>query len=184
MVELPSMVIKVRSLLSLRSYEVSELLEYEERFEMHPTRDMPDHQIKSVIWIFKEPRVVGIAIVKDLQKKMEETDAQEGMLVGGSRFTPAAKKHALASRIELVLGTYSSFDLFEHELVPEHVIAEESEVGLVLDHYGLSKDQIPRIYRDDPAARVLGAKPGQVIRIARESDTAGGVYYYRLVTAA
>lgn len=184
MVEFPSMVIKVRSLLTLRSYEVSELLEYEERFEMHPARTLPDQTVKSVVWIFKEPRVVGIALVKDLQKKMEELDAQEGMLVGGSRFTPAAKKHALASRIELVLGTYSSFDLFYHELVPEHVIADDDEIGLVLDHYGLTRDQIPRIFRDDPAAKVLGAKPGQVIRISRESDTAGSVYYYRLVTAA
>ncbi len=182
MVEFPSMVLKVRSLLTLRSYEASELLEYDERFEMHPIRKLPNQTTKSVVWIFKEPRVVGIALVKDLQKKMEELDAQEGMLVGGSRFTPASKKYAVSAKIELVLGMYSSFDLFGHELVPEHVIAEEDEVGLVLDHYGLGKDQIPRIFRDDPAAKVLGAKPGQVIRIVRESDTAGSVYYYRLVT--
>jgi DNA-directed RNA polymerase subunit H (RpoH/RPB5) len=184
MIELPRTVAKVRSLLNLRSYEVSELLEYEERYEMHPVRHFEEHDVKSVVWIFKEPRVVGIAIVKDLQKKMEEEDAQEGMLVGGSRFTPAAKKHALATRIELVLGTYSSFDLFEHDLVPDHVIADESEVSLVLDHYGITRDKIPRIFRDDPAARVLGAKPGQVIRIARQSETAGDVYYYRLVTSS
>jgi len=183
MVELPRTVAKVRSLLNLRSYEVSELLEYEERYEMHPIRHLEDRDVRSVVWIFKEPRVVGIALVKDLQKRMEEQDAQEGMLVGGSRFTPASKKQALASRIELVLGAYSSFDLFNHDLVPDHVIADESEVHLVLDYYGITRDQIPRIFRDDPAAKVLGAKPGQVIRIERKSETAGDVFYYRLVTS-
>ncbi|MCK4484870.1 MAG: DNA-directed RNA polymerase subunit H [Candidatus Thorarchaeota archaeon] len=103
------------------------------------------------------------------------------MLVGGTRYTPAAKKHARATRVELVEGGYASFDLFGHELVPQHTIAEDSEVQLVLNHYGIKKSQLPRILRDDPAARVLGAKVGQVIRIGRTSPTAGSIYYYRLV---
>ncbi|MHA1938752.1 MAG: DNA-directed RNA polymerase subunit RpoH/Rpb5 C-terminal domain-containing protein, partial [Candidatus Thorarchaeota archaeon] len=63
-------------------------------------------------------------------------------------------------------------------------IADEDEVTLVLEYYGIARDQIPRILRDDPAAKVLGAKPGQVVRIQRESDTAGAVYYYRLVVSS
>ncbi|MHA2005174.1 MAG: DNA-directed RNA polymerase subunit H [Candidatus Thorarchaeota archaeon] len=184
MIEFPSNVIKTRSLLNLRAYTVEELLEYENRFEMHPIKDTEGVAIKSVVWILKEPRVVGIALVKDLVKRMEEAQAQEGILVGGSRFTPAAKKHALATRVELVLGNYASFDLFSHELVPPHSIADEDEVSLVLEYYGIARDQIPRILRDDPAAKVLGAKPGQVVRIERDSDTAGAVYYYRLVTTS
>ncbi|MFW9805142.1 MAG: DNA-directed RNA polymerase subunit H [Candidatus Thorarchaeota archaeon] len=85
------------------------------------------------------------------------------------------------SRVELVDGGYASFDLFEHELVPPHVIASDEEIKLVLEHYGITKSQLPRIYRDDPAVRVLGARPGQVIRIERSSPTAGRSYYYRLV---
>jgi DNA-directed RNA polymerase I, II, and III subunit RPABC1 len=181
MIEFPSNVVKTRGLLNLRAFTVEELLEYEGRFEMHPVKEKDGMTIKSVVWILKEPRVVGIAIVKDVVKRMEEVHAQEGILVGGSRFTPAAKKHALQVRVELVLGNYASFDIFSHELVPPHSIADEEEVSLVLDYYGISRDQIPRILRDDPAAKVLGAKPGQVVRIERESDTAGAVYYYRLV---
>ena len=81
----------------------------------------------------------------------------------------------------MVDGGYASFDLFEHELVPTHVIAADDEVQLVLDHYGIEKNQLPRIFRDDPAVKVLGARPGQVIRIERESPTAGKSFYYRLV---
>ncbi len=184
MVELASTVLKTRDLLNLRSYDVSELLEYEDRYQMYPTKHADEGEIKSVVWIFKEPRVVGVAIVKDLVKIMEESESTEGMIVGGMRFTPAAKKLALETRVELIQGTYASFDLFSHELVPAHSIADEDEVRLVLEHYGIGRDEIPRILRSDPAAKVLGAKPGQVIRIERQSDTAGSVYYYRLVVGS
>jgi DNA-directed RNA polymerase subunit H len=148
---------------------------------MYPTRDVQGEILKYAVWILKDPKVVGVAYVKDLAREMEETDSQRGMLVGGLRFTPAAKKMALISRVELVDGGYASFDLFEHELVPTHIIASDEEIQLVLDHYGIEKNQLPRIFRDDPAVRVLGARPGQIIRIERVSPTAGVAFYYRLV---
>ncbi len=181
MVELPDIVIKTRSLLTLRGFKVSELLEYENRYMMLPEREHRGTTVKKVVWIYKIPKVVGVALVRDLVREMEEQNAQEGMLVGGSRFTPAAKKQARQARVELVEGGYSSFELFGHELVPNHIIASIEEVQLVTDHYGIKKTQLPRIAREDPAARVLGAKIGEVVRIERDSPTAGKVYYYRLV---
>lgn len=161
-----------------------ELLEYESRYAMLPTCTVKGKQILNLVWIFKEPKVVGVALTRELAKEMEETGAHEGMLVGGSRITPAARKFARKNHIELVDAGYAAFDLFGHELVPHHIIADESEVKLVLDHFGISKSQLPRIKRSDAAAKVLGAKQGQVVRIERESETAGSTYYYRLVSEA
>jgi DNA-directed RNA polymerase subunit H len=179
--EIPAVVIKTRGMLALRGFSVDELLEYDDRYVLHPTRESETGLMKYVVWLLKEEKVIGVAIVRDLVKEMEETESQRGMLVGGSRFTPASKKYAKTSRVELVGGGYASFDLFGHELVPPHVIAEETEIQLVLNHYGINKTHLPRILTRDPAARVLGARPGQVIRIERESPTAGVAYYYRLV---
>lgn len=172
---------KTRGLLNLRSYKTTELLEYDDKYVMYPTKEKDDMQLRYVVWILKEIRVVGIALLRDLATKMEETEAQRGMLVGGSRYTPAGKKYATSAKIELVEGGYASFDLFEHELVPKHWIASKDEVELVLTHYKIEKAQLPRIARDDPAVKVLGALPGQVLRIERESLTSGHSYYYRLV---
>jgi DNA-directed RNA polymerase subunit H (RpoH/RPB5) len=183
-IEIPRIVEKTRALMALRGFGTHELLEYEDRFVMYPEGLIGDTTVKYTIWILKEERVVGIAIVRDVIKDMEETESQRGILVGGDRFTPAAKKHAKKSRVELVEGNYASFDLFDHDLVPTHIIAEQSEVDLVLEHYKIKKTQLPRIYLSDPAARVLGARPGQVIRIQRESETAGSTFYYRLVVDA
>ena len=184
MIDLPSTVIRTRGLLNLRSYSVNEVLEYEDKYVMYPTRQTEGKTLKYVIWILKEAKVIGVAYVKDLAREMEETEAQRGMLVGGLRFTPAAKKMAHISKVELVDGRYASFDLFEHELVPTHVIASNDEIELVLKHYGIDKSQLPRIFRDDPAVKVLGARSGQVIRIERDSLTAGRSFYYRLVVGS
>ncbi|OLS22377.1 MAG: 3-phosphoshikimate 1-carboxyvinyltransferase, partial [Candidatus Thorarchaeota archaeon AB_25] len=140
MIQLPSAVIRTRGLLNLRSFSVDEVLEYDDKYVMYPTRDVQGEIQKYAIWMLKDPKVVGVAYVKDLAREMEETDSHRGMLVGGLRFTPAAKKMALISRVELVDGGYASFDLFEHELVPTHIIASEEEIQLVLDHYGISID--------------------------------------------
>jgi len=180
-IEIPSMVLKTRALLALRGFTTSELLEYENRYVMLPTRESEDVTLKYTVWILKEEKVVGVAIIRELVKEMEENLSQRGMLVGGARFTPASKKYAKASRVELVEGNYASFDLFDHEMVPAHVIAEDTEVQMVLEHYGIKKTHLPRIRVRDPAARVLGARPGQVIRVERDSPTAGRTYYYRLV---
>jgi DNA-directed RNA polymerase subunit H (RpoH/RPB5) len=184
MIELPSTVLRTRGLLNLRSYSVNEVYEYDDKYVMYPTRETKGDLLKYVVWILKEAKVIGVAYVKDLAREMEETNSQRGMLVGGLRFTPAAKKAAVVSKVELVDGGYASFDLFEHELVPPHIIASAEEIQLVLDHYGIERNQLPRIYRDDPAVKVLGARPGQVIRIERNSPTAGRSYYYRLVVSS
>ncbi len=181
MIELPRAVLKTRSLLNLRFYSINEVLEYENKFVMYPEREIDGQLKRYTVWVLREPTIVGVALIRDLAREMEETDSVRGMLVGGSRFTPAAKKIAISSRIELIVGNYSSFDLFEHELVPKHIIASNDEVQLVLNHYGIKKNQLPRIFRDDPAVKVLGANPGEIIRVERDSPTAGLTYYYRLV---
>ena len=117
MYDLPRPVVKTRGLLNLRAYKTTELLEYEDKFVMYPTKEKDNVLLKYVVWVLKESRVVGIALLRDLAAKMEENEAQRGMLVGGSRYTPASKKFAKTARIELVEGGYASFDLFEHEPV-------------------------------------------------------------------
>ncbi|MHA2005173.1 MAG: hypothetical protein ACW960_13875, partial [Candidatus Thorarchaeota archaeon] len=64
MVEFPLLVMKTRGLLTLRGYLVEELLEYEDRYVMHPTREAEDVTVKSTVWIFKEPKVIGVAVVR------------------------------------------------------------------------------------------------------------------------
>ncbi len=75
----------------------------------------------------------------------------------------------------------SRFKLHDHILVPEHILLSDEEAEEVLKTLGVSKEQLPKIRADDPVAKEIGAKPGQIVKIIRESPTAGRSIAYRLV---
>jgi len=66
-------------------------------------------------------------------------------------------------------------------MVPIHQIMSEEEVNGLLSRYNITSDQLPKTYHDDPAAKTIDAKPGDVVRIIRTSHTAGRAESYRLV---
>ena len=69
-----------------------------------------------------------------------------------------------------------------HKLVPEHIILNEKEKKEVIEKYtGGDAYKLPYILSTDPVVQVIGAKPGDVIKIIRRSPTAGTYVYYRLV---
>ncbi|MHC1625750.1 MAG: DNA-directed RNA polymerase subunit H [Methanoculleaceae archaeon] len=74
-----------------------------------------------------------------------------------------------------------SFNVLDHVMVPDHQVMSEREVEELFAQYRISHEQLPRIYHDDPAVRAIGAKVGDVIRITRQSQTAGIAEYYRIV---
>ena len=75
------------------------------------------------------------------------------------------------------------FKPLEHKMVPRHEILNEEELKKILSEYNIEKEQLPKIKEADPAAREIQAKIGDVVRIIRESPTAGKAIFYRLVIA-
>jgi DNA-directed RNA polymerase subunit H len=73
------------------------------------------------------------------------------------------------------------FNVMENYLVPRHSIMSDDKVAELIEKYGIVKTQLPKILMADPSAKSIGAKPGEVIMIERESPTAGLSVYYRLV---
>ncbi|WP_460126254.1 DNA-directed RNA polymerase subunit H [Stetteria hydrogenophila] len=71
--------------------------------------------------------------------------------------------------------------ILQHELVPEHRILSLEEAAHLIRSLGVRPEQLPRISINDPVARLLGAKPGDIIEIRRKSPTAGEAVYYRIV---
>ncbi|KLK88986.1 DNA-directed RNA polymerase subunit H [Methanoculleus sediminis] len=77
------------------------------------------------------------------------------------------------------MGT--TLDVLNHEMVPDHQIMGEEEVADLLATYHITLEQLPKIYHDDPAVKTIGGEVGNVIRIIRDSRTAGRAEAYRLV---
>ncbi len=72
-------------------------------------------------------------------------------------------------------------DVLCHYMVPKHTLLTEDEVAEVLENFKITKNQLPKILRQDPAARAINAAEGDVVKIERESSTAGHCVAYRLV---
>lgn len=71
--------------------------------------------------------------------------------------------------------------ILDHMLVPKHEILSKKEADKFLKDNGLTESQIPRILKKDPVIKAIKAKKGDIIRITRNSATAGESVYYRIV---
>ncbi|MEA1904296.1 MAG: DNA-directed RNA polymerase subunit H [Candidatus Hadarchaeota archaeon] len=72
-------------------------------------------------------------------------------------------------------------DVMKHALVPKHEILSEKGVHKLLKKYRIKAHQLPKIKVSDPAAGAIEAKPGNILKITRESPTAGKAIAYRYV---
>jgi DNA-directed RNA polymerase subunit H (RpoH/RPB5) len=142
--------------------------------------DSTKEKQKILIWCVPE-ETVGILTINRVAKAMKEAEIERGILIASGRYTNAAKQAAKKKHIELLPKTFPVFDIFEHRLVPKHEILTPEEREKVLARYRVKPYQLPQIKASDPAAKAIGAKPGDILRIIRKSPTAGEHIAYRYV---
>ncbi|MFQ5621228.1 MAG: DNA-directed RNA polymerase subunit H [Candidatus Nanoarchaeia archaeon] len=71
----------------------------------------------------------------------------------------------------------------EHRLVPKHEVLSTEDKDKFLEKHNLTLPELPEIAIDDPAIKALKAKKGDVIKITRNSLTAGESVFYRRVVS-
>ena len=74
-----------------------------------------------------------------------------------------------------------TFDVGMHFLVPKHILIQKENTGEILKKLGVLIDQLPHILRADPTIKHLKAQKNDLIKIVRDSPTAGKTIYYRRV---
>ncbi|MCD6479747.1 DNA-directed RNA polymerase subunit H [Candidatus Bathyarchaeota archaeon] len=137
-------------------------------------------------------KTIGISYIRDLKEKVEELGAVRGILIGEGHYTYSARstveklneeaeREGRGRLIELIPPSLPAFDIFQHELVPIHEILSEEEKREVLERYHVKPYQLPWMKASDPVAIILGAEPGDIIRIRSRSETAGEYISYRYV---
>lgn len=83
--------------------------------------------------------------------------------------------------IETFIHDELKYNVSHHFLVPKHTKCEKDEIKKLMEKYNITIKDLPKISREDPQARYLGLRQGDVCRITRISPTAGEEPYYRLV---
>ena len=74
-----------------------------------------------------------------------------------------------------------NFNIFDHVLVPKHVLLSPEEVANLLKKLNITLNQLPKISIKDPVVKFLNAKKEDVVKILRKSETAGVSEFYRVI---
>jgi len=72
-------------------------------------------------------------------------------------------------------------DVSNHILVPQHDKCSEAEKKALLKKYNITISNLPKISINDAAIVDMNLEPGDVVKITRESATAGETIFYRVV---
>ena len=73
------------------------------------------------------------------------------------------------------------FKVDKHILTPKHTKLSEKDKAALFEKYNVTSKEMPKIFRTDAALREIDAKPGDVIKVTRNSQTAGQSLFYRVV---
>ncbi len=134
-----------------------------------------------IVHVLLGKKTIGIAYIRELRDKVDEEEVTGGLVVGDGKYTYSARSSAPEMKIELIPPTLPIFDIFEHDLVPLHEVVSQEERKELSKKYHAEPYQFPWIKSVDPISIILGAKPGDIIRITQKSETAGKYYNYRYV---
>lgn len=73
------------------------------------------------------------------------------------------------------------FNISEHIFVPHHeIIYDKTKIKSILDSYFTTIDKLPKIKREDPMAKYIGARPGDLVYIKGLNETVGLIDKYRV----
>ncbi len=168
---------KAEVLIHLRGYKFLEKKEYKNAtgcFVKTP-------EGKAIIYCIPSQGTVGVQYVNQLAKVMKEENIERSLVVTSGRYTQAAKSNARKNNIELIPRIFPVFNIFDHKLVPKHEILPTEEREKLLRQYRVQPYQLPRIKTSDPVVKAIGARTGDIVKIIRDSSTAGKYTAYRYV---
>lgn len=149
-----------------------------------PGADPPAPQIGTIHVAFHNDTSIGIKQLKAFGHMLDQQHYWTGILITPVYPTPSALKIIPGLKpieVEIFREEDLLVNISRHELVPKHVLLSSGEKKYLLDRYRLKETQLPRIRSDDPMAKYLGLRRGQVVKIIRKSETAGRYASYRYV---
>jgi DNA-directed RNA polymerases I, II, and III subunit RPABC1 len=142
---------------------------------------------ESIMVFFADEMKLGVKPIKEYQEQLTANGIKRCIVVIRSGITPLAKKAMdtykdFGTIMELFKEEELLVNITKHKLVPKHTLLMPDEKKALLAKYKLKETQLPRIIMGDPISRYYGLRKGDVVKIERNSETAGRYVTYRLVS--
>lgn len=154
-------------------------------FQANPVPELEEkYGDLGTLWVeFCGDESVGISTMKNFCAHLTDKNFSRGIFIASGNMTPSAMKAVNAAEpavIEIFQEADIVVNITHHELVPKHIRLSSEEKKDLLARYRLKESQLPRIQSEDPVARYLGLKRGEVVKIVRRSETSGRYASYRI----
>jgi len=169
---------KTKVLIKLRGYKVTKKEEIKNATSY--AIKMKD-KTKAILWAVTTDGTVGVAYVTLLKKAMDDAKVEKGIITTIGKYTHTAKSRSKQHGIELIPKIFPSFNIFDHEFVSKHQLLTTEEKEQFLKDNKAQPFQLPRINASDPSIIAVGGKPGDIVRVIRNSKTAGEFIAFRYV---
>ena len=65
--------------------------------------------------------------------------------------------------------------------MPKHILLPKDQATEIMKKLGIDTEHLPQITKNDPVIKPIKAKKGDIVKIIRDSKTAGKTVYYRIV---
>ena len=115
---------------------------------------------------------------------MKDAKADSGIIIISGQLTSQAKQKLIDINNVLQIECFNMSELMvnitEHSYVPKHILLKEEDKDLLKKRYKIKENQLPKILTTDPVARYLGLRRGDIVKIIRDSETAGKYVTYRV----
>ena len=123
---------------------------------------------KEKAFVFVTEESVSVHDVRKIIEEAEEKECDKIMIATLDKVSTTALKEGKEHKIEFVHKGAPLIYIFDHYLVPQHRILSKQEAKEIINKYTNGRPELlPKILITDPAVRILGAKPGDIIEIIR-----------------
>ena len=148
-------------------------------------KDVNDPNKKIILYYQYFPdQKVNTVYINEFLELMREIKVNSGIIIISGKLSQQAKQKVQEINKELQVEIFTVNELVvnitEHELVPKHILLSKEDKDILLKRYKIKENQLPKILVTDPVARFLGLKRGDVVKIIRNSETAGRYITYRI----
>jgi len=171
----------IKEILEFRGFTIKKPDDNDDYIDVYAERKQEEGDKITAIARYPKNPQIGVKTIRTLGKLQEEESLDEALLIAESALTHYAKKESVKLGIEIISSTNPLFNIFDHELVPQHLKLKNKEIKSFLTRYQIEKHQIPKMLETDPAVKAIQAKPGDIIRIVRNPEMGEDGTYYRVI---